>query len=559
MDIETARLLCENLIDRLVLDPATGQYRLDGAVTIKEHEALRVVLLSPEDRSKIVPLPRVLTEESRPSKSTETTDSSIAAPVVRTELSINKACLSIKPERDVVGCVDFGTAYSKAAFWRAGASSPIPLDLSQAATGTSGFILDSSIYISGDLLHFGANALDANRRENDLDRERFDSPKEWLSSGHLEDIEREHLTVAIDPSRKFSPGDLLRLYLAYLTCMMGNRLNAQGISPYLPKRFAVPVWRGHQLETGSALLRTMLVDAQLISDSIDPSAWHNGFNIELASGVLRAIKNIPEAEKIAAPFIDRRVTEATAAASGISDHISNQRPRVVVVDIGAGTCDFGAYQFVLPRDEQPRVAPFIGTERAIKQAGNRLDDFLVTDIIRASGTDPNSDSGRRISKHVRRDIRPLKQTLFADGQVRVQVPDYLDITISRDDFVESPHVVRFVETFRTTFIETVLAAAGNFFESGVKKYVVFTGGGAGLPMIRDLFDAPLQTPSGSVYFQRLDPTPTWVSGFSADVRDLFPQLAVSTGGCSPDLPEERSGIRDAMIAPRRIIQPILKG
>jgi hypothetical protein len=559
MDVETARLLCENLIDRLVLDAATGQYRLDGAVTAKEIDALKTLIHSIDDRSKVVPLPRAPLEDTRPQKVMDSPASSIAAPVVRTELSINKACLSIKPERDVIGCIDFGTAYSKAAFWRAGESAPIPLDLSQAATGTPGFILDSSIYISGNLLHFGANALDANRRENDLERERFESPKEWLSSGHLEDIEREHLPAAIDPTRRFSPGDLLRLYLAYLTCMMVNRLNAQSASPYAPRRFAVPVWRGHQLEAGSALLRTMLVDAQLISDSIDPSAWHDGLDVELASGILRAIRNIPDTEKAASPFIDRRVTEATAAASGISDHISNQRPRVVVVDIGAGTCDFGAYQFVLPRDEQTRVAPFTGTERAIKQAGNRLDDFLVTSILSASGTDPNSDSGRRISKYVRRDIRLLKQTLFNDGQVRVHVPDYLDITVSRDDFVNSAHVVRFVETFRATFVETVMTAGANFFESGVKKYVVFTGGGAGLPMLRNLFDSPVQTPSGSIYFQRLDPTPTWVGGFGTDVRDLFPQLAVSTGGCSPDLPEERSGIHDATVAPKRIIHPVLKG
>jgi molecular chaperone HscA len=303
----------------------------------------------------------------------------------------------------------------------------------------------------------------------------------------------------------------------------------------------------------------MLVDAQLISDSIDPSAWHDGLDVELANGILRAIKDISDADKMASPFIDRRVTEATAAASGISDHISNQRPRVIVADIGAGTCDFGAYQFVLPRDAQARVAPIAGTERAIKQAGNRLDDFLVSNILIASGTDADSDSGRRISKYVRRDIRLLKQSLFRDGTVRVQVPDYLDITILREDFVRSPHVARFVETFRSTFVETVMAAADNFFESGTKKYVVLTGGGAGLPMIRELFDAPLHTPSGPIYFQRLDPTPTWVGGFGPDVRDLFPQLAVSTGGCSPDLPEERSGVRDTTAAPKRYIQPAMKG
>jgi hypothetical protein len=560
MDIEAARVLCANLLDRLALDTETGLYRLDGAITAREREALTTILNLAEDRpTRVVPLPHVLSDQLQAAEEPESGEAAIASPAVLATLSIDKSCLNIRPEPGIVSCIDFGTAYSKAAYWRTGADAPVPLDLSQAATGTPGFILDSSIYISEGLLHFGANALDANRRENDLERERFDSPKEWLSSGHLDDVERERLPTAIDPTRSFSPADLLRLYLAYLTAMMGNRLHAQGLSPYTPRRFAVPVWRGTQLEAGSAILRAMLIDAQLIADSIDQSAWRVGLDAELAKGVLRATKNISDAEKLAAEFIDRRVTEATAAASGISDHISNQRPRIVVVDVGAGTCDFGAYQFVLPRDAQARVAPFIGAERAIKQAGNRLDDFLVTSILKESGTDANSDSGRRITKHVRRDIRLLKQRLFNEGNARVHVPDYLDLTISRADFMASEHVNRFVETFRATFVETVMAASTNFFESGVKKYAVLTGGGANLPMIRDLFDAPIQTPSGSVYFQRLDPIPTWVSAFDTDVRSLFPQLAVSTGGCSPDLPEERSGIHDATVAPKRFVQSALKG
>jgi molecular chaperone HscA len=132
----------------------------------------------------------------------------------------------------------------------------------------------------------------------------------------------------------------------------------------------------------------------------------------------------------AATIVDNHVLEPMAAAAGITDHLSNQKPRILVADIGAGTSDFGAYQFVLPQQGRARAHPFKDSESALKQAGNRLDEFLIRMIVERSGTPAGSDAAIRIAKILMRNIRETKQSLFASGQVFVSVPDLFDLTIS---------------------------------------------------------------------------------------------------------------------------------
>jgi hypothetical protein len=113
-----------------------------------------------------------------------------------------------------------------------------------------------------------------------------------------------------------------------------------------------------------------------------------------------------------------------------------------------------------------------------------------------------------------------------------------------------------VRTFKTNIIKTIeRAGPHNFLEAGVRKYAILTGGGAMLPMIRDLFAEPFEVSSEKVFLQLVDPTPNWVLELGSDVREIFPQLAVSTGGSSPDLVEERAAVTDMTQGPKRVWGP----
>src|SRR5688572_1034448 len=237
MDENAARLWVENILDRLVPTEGGRGYRLDGLVTKREFEALSLLLrrelasqhaasvaaLTPN--AELAPLtlpPALLAVEDTP-----------AAPAlipVIAPAKLDRQSLTASPEAGILACIDFGTAFSKAAVWREGEPCPIPLDLEQAGTGQAGFMIPSSVYVTGGSVYFGARALEESRRENNPDRERFDSPKQCLSIDDPDDIDRERVGAALDPTGTFTRGDLLRLYLAYLTSCMAERLEEHGLS-----------------------------------------------------------------------------------------------------------------------------------------------------------------------------------------------------------------------------------------------------------------------------------------------------------------------------------------
>lgn len=552
MDIVTARMLAANLIDRITAEADGRTYRLNGVITQRELDALNLV-------AETQPMPAVIAD-SEVLRVSESTASVVSPPTAGVPVigraKLETAALTAEADPETFACVDFGTAFSKAAVWKSDDSKPIPLDLERAASGTPGFTIPSSIYITGNSLFFGHRALDESRRENNSTRDRFDSPKQSLSIDDPDDIDREVVSSAVDPSQTFTRGDLLRLYLAYLTSCTAERLEAQGLSRHTQRRFAIPVWRGKQLESASALLRRSLLEAQVIADSVDPDLWGKGITVSFAKSLLNALPDL-DAELLAnSKTVREHVLEPMAAAAGLTDHVRNKKARVLVADIGAGTSDFGAYQFVLPAAGRARAHPFLNSESALKQAGNRLDEFLISFIVDRSGTPVGSDAAVRITKSLMRDIRETKHTLFEVGSVFVSIADLFDMTVTREEFENYPHVIQFSRTISAQIVKTIEnAGVRNFTEDGASTYAILTGGGAGLPMIRDLFDTPFLTSGGDVRLKLVDSTPEWAASAGVDVLSVFPQLAVSSGGASPDLVEVRAGVSDLTQAPRRVWGP----
>lgn len=80
-----------------------------------------------------------------------------------------------------------------------------------------------------------------------------------------------------------------------------------------------------------------------------------------------------------------------------------------------------------------------------------------------------------------------------------------------------------------------------------------------MPFLREMFDKkPIELASGPAYFLLDDAVPEWVSRTLPDVSQVFPQMAVATGGCSPFLPEEARVTRDTSTPAPRSLLPLYK-
>lgn len=537
-----AQRLVRSLLQRLVPD-GRGNYVFDGPVSADDRAALALLAdaptVSPEIKSVVAKTP------SKPAHRFHA-----PAPVPE-DCALNYLATTVASDTEDVVAIDFGTAYSKSALWRAEADSPTPLNLSGQVSDRPGNLLPSSLYITDGAIYFGQNAIDISRRENNPDRVRFDSPKQELSI--LEGTELDSLADArVDPSQHLTKRDLLTLYLAYLSAATSLALESLSLPRHIVRRFAVPVWKDGQVVKVSKLLKRLLVDAQILADSLPATVWRDGLSVDDALRVLRSLRGeLTDAQRDAAGLVERHVLEAAAAAAAIGDHLANKRPTALVVDIGAGTTDLGLYRFTIPDERQASIFPFARGGAALKIAGNRLDDLLIEFIKAQAGLDENGGDGQRSLNRIRRDIRDHKITLFETGALEIE--DIGDTSITLADFLATEAVRKFKGKLKAE-IETLMGSVGlENLNLSDGLYVVLTGGGAKVSVFTDVFSSPFTVEGQSLLFKPIDVTPEWLEDYDIATQQIFPQLAVAVGACSPSLPDEKTTITNAATAlPRRV-------
>ena len=533
--LDVAEALVQSLLKRFLQDK-NGHYQLLGPITSDEYSALLLCSgqeFTPSDTNK---------EESQGRESPP-------------DFKLQLQCLTNVDAATGVVAIDFGTAYSKAALWLAGSDSPTPLDLAGRVSDRPGNLLPSSLYLTNDTLYFGEEAIAVSRRENSESRRRFDSPKQELSilqGRHLDD----KADAAIDPTQEFTKRDLLTLYLAFLSAATSLELDRLGKSRYLIRRFAIPVWGEMQVSQVATQVRRLLIDAQILADSLPEDGWRSGLSRGLAKHALQRLRSsVVDAQRDASPLVERYVLEASAAAAAIGDHLKNKRPIALVVDIGAGTTDLGLYRWALPQEDQARIYPFKDGGAAVKLAGDRLDDLLVAFIKERSRFDADGPDGKSRLYSLRRDIRDIKRAFFQNETLD---EEYGHEGATLADFLEFPQVKNLqaklkgeVEKLLGPVGESLAAQRGNLF-------VVLTGGGAQVPVFSEVFIGEFQIGSELISFKRIDVSPAWLEDYDAGTQQIFPQLAVAVGACSPSLPEEKGFITDATIAPVRVMTTVYR-
>lgn len=562
MEKYNVALLLENLLERVELNSTTGKHEL-GIISIREIAALKaaIVAFGGEIESAATPAENYSTNGTKinlrpPVEGESRVSSGVASESCTTEpLSISNAepfKLNLKsleltaPESpELTLCIDFGTAMSKA-FAMKNTGTPIELALGVRA-GVGGFPVDSSLFITDEgLLFFGPQAMEKGFAAAETGRNRYDSLKARLSMGEPGEIDNIPVSKEINPTTTpFSEGELITLYLGYLTDLAASELENQGFSRYVRRRFARPSWPDVRNKWAEPLLRRMLAHAQILADTFT-DRWQQG--IPVTEGK-RALENLKAQEKIPDYLLDEGIPEPVAAAASLMLRDEAQRELFMVIDVGAGTTDFGVFLLQHNPDKDvclTRIVP--NTIEYLGEAGNRVDDLLKYYVLDSEGIDPGGAEGRLNKSYLEGRIRLYKETLFRDGVVEVVLANHSRVVVDRDEFLQSTRVQNFAERLKNK-VHEVLGRVGDGYlglmaRSDLK--VVLTGGGASLPMIQDLAHGVVEIRGMKILKKPTATVPEWVEESYPQFAPQYPQLAVAIGGAAPELPGQGEGFVDFM-------------
>lgn len=531
MEKDQARLLLESLIQRIERDVDSGKWRVTGPVSELELEALNDALVA---LGGMAPASGPIVHR-------------VPVPRARAMPLVTKALERTTPaDQEVLLCLDFGTAMSKAAATVSKDGDLGELALGKrAGDGASVYGLRSSIFVSrSGRIYFGHEAISKSINETDGSRQRFDSLKQRLSQGEQRALSESLVDRSINPtSVPLTQGDLILLYLAYLTDMATTELaeNTKK-SRYVRRRFARPCWESSRAAWAEGELRIMLAKAQILADTFQ-GQWIKGIAADVAKATIDAVAELDQQPDY---LVADGVLEPIAAAASRMASDDKDRGLFVVVDVGAGTTDFAVFWANQdPTQNIYKVWQIQGTVDAISQAGDTIDGFLHSHILEKghlkSGMTDYAYAATRLSL----EIRQHKESLFRDGELNVTLSNSTPVSITIADFLKQEGVIDFGSLVRDRFIGVLNSAPKSWLEL-VKSFVsverdsitvVLTGGGAGLPMIRELANQPVDVHGIRLKCIAAIDVPEWITDSYPALRGEYAQLAVAIGGAARLLPE----------------------
>jgi hypothetical protein len=531
MNRENAILLFESLIDRIEHDQSTGKYRLVGLVSEKEFESLRLIL-----------------EELGTTPPTEK-DDELISPVVEKGISFPLSLESLEIEQaqsdPVLLALDFGTAMSKAFATNGFHENLLDLALGNRAGHTDVvYPVASSIFVSDQgAVYFGPDAISRSLMAPDGERERLDSPKQILSQGEISNLFETQVSEKINPTDiPITEGHLITLYLAYFTDLAGTELEERhDQSRYVLRRFTRPSWNADRADWAEEQLILMLAQAQILADTLH-GQWADGLPLDRLKATVEAVR---ELDTFPTYLIKEGVLEAIASASSSLHEVpAGKRSLVMVVDVGAGTTDFGMFVVVHRNDDDSIIAgKLIGSDKTLRQAGDTIDALLRQYILKLAHAQPGDQYFDRLNTSLLLRIRQYKETLFRDGGVRYDLADGAAGYIYLDDFLEHPGMKSFEDNLRNMFSSSLESVDASWYKSlgGGGLNMVFTGGGAQLPMVQGLAKGNWKVGTVNLPLHKLDIVPDWITEKYSELSDEYPQLAVAIGAAADELPKQ---IRD---------------
>ncbi|MET4363475.1 hypothetical protein ABIB06_004069 [Bradyrhizobium sp. LB8.2] len=499
----------------------------------------------------------VLVQESRvePATSIGNEQASVQSPSVVVPVQIEDSEIP----KDTLLCIDFGTSFSKSfASVDSGDLLPrlIDLPLGGAGSGKSSLVSPSELLFDQGRIYFGTNARKQFDDSQASPDRLIDSIKQYMTLGkEVSHLAKIKLQAIQDPSQSFFQSDILILYLAHLMYLTEQALISKGISPNALRRFAHPAWNDTHREGNEAAMKTMMAQAIVLARSLKDKLLVS-ISIAEARAALDQLQKL-EFSELPLNLMDRPVREATAAGAGaLFGGRPNSRESYLIIDVGAGTTDVaGCICRTNDEWERPRVWEVTKAADAIKSAGNILDDALLKLALNKCGLFGGSTEYQAAAISVRRDKRLYKEQLFDNGSVVIEMPTGDTVTIELQEFLDYPPVVDFTQRIRVLVGKAAIAVAGDYNQVNL----VATGGGANLPMIRNLAEEGANYEGKHVSIIWRDSIPDGVAEEYPDLVAPYSQIAVALGGCLPVLPEQRASIAHGISgAAKTVLMPSYK-
>lgn len=559
-----AKFLLTNLIDRLSLQD-DGKYVVDGKLTAREVEALQMALSildggSPTSQptATTVPVqpPRTLppipepNREPAPEPSPEPEFEPALSPMSQAKrLDIKESVedlltLTDAPE-NIRLCLDFGTAMSKATLVMDGEDDWDDEDIAVLELGKYGddeddYKLISAVYIDDDgKLWFGKDAEENCASDSpDGERQVMDNIKHWLSLGQVDEtVDGQFNPTSI--SVKYA--DVILAYLTFLTWSVNEALEhldqpPGGYPRNLNRRFAMPCLSGAEFKEVKFRLERYLGEAQVLADVFYQDI-RKGLSLER---FVDAVKALREGGRHDYRFVREGITEPLGVAGTLLDYASEEPHHMVVMvmDIGAGTSDFSVYQMrVDPENNLSIALEADGSVDGVTEAGNHLDSTLMGLIYGKLGFD-GENVPPRVQWWLNRNIREFKEELFARGDLYRSYEEYeFDTTL--DEFLESKGVQDFKNSLDRKMVSILESIDADWISLIGTKVpyltIALTGGGAALPMVRELADREIMVRGKQIRVVPAKSFPQWLRDAHGELELDYPRIAVSLGGARKKL------------------------
>lgn len=553
MDRSKTITLLRSLLDRLDADARCERPLFGGVVSGDEREAMRLALyeLGPEAQTgpSLPPVVAPAVPRVKRSYTVQLDDSAFA----RTSPT----------DPDYVLCIDFGTAKSKAFACSIDEVEPELLELAlgkrEGAPDGSVYPVSSSVWIEDDGLMFAGS--EAVRRgvlrgqSGDGSRRRLDSLKQELSQVQSAvDVRTKLLEPAVNPSEEqLSYDDAITFYLTYLTDLVSTELEAKGKARYMKRRFTLPWWKPEQRSWASRVVSNRLGIAQVLADTFK-GRWSTGIPagefklaLQLATEKAQSLDWLLDCAPDANEALPRRwggLLEPLAAGSGRLWSDKATRDLTLVIDVGAGTTDFSLF-WTVQNAKGHAAFPVSPGGTAIKMAGDTLDNSLANALMERAHLGPDRGLRERVSTQLYLGgMRRLKEQLFSTGALTTTLADERTASITLDEFLSTPGVVKFTQEISQRLTEFIADVDESWHRAAAQRglvTVVLTGGGCSLPMITQLAQTPVKLGGRSIPLVATKNLPPEVEE-RGDVafNQEYPQLAVAIGGAMPQKLDERA-------------------
>ena len=339
---------------------------------------------------------------------------------------------------------------------------------------------------------------------------------------------------------------VISLYMAFLSKAAAGCLRGESIEG---KTLTMPVFTGERRVNMKNELRLAAYYGWELSRD-GGLGWH-GSSLEL-NEALRLLRRLERRRRRnAVPAILEEPLAVMASRMATYNPREKRRRIYMVVDVGAGTTDFGL--FVSGNvGSQIGVYPLAESTYSLPIGGNDIDNALVECVLDKSSLDQSQRS--IVEASLREQARSLKEELLEkENHEPIRFPD-AEVELTKQEFIDSRSVQAIRSEIKTAFdarFEKCLS--GRYGEpidvswlnmaSSLPRddalNVFFVGGGGSLPFLSDIVPPPRQpqtyNDSPLFYFRVADDDPSWSreAGMQRawqQIRRIFPQMAVSLGG-----------------------------